>query len=64
MFDGFEATEVDVGETTIFIRRSGTGLPLQLLHGFPETHIMWQGAAPILAQCFTIVCADLRGLIG
>ncbi len=61
MFDDFEATDVDVGETTIFIRRSGTGLPLLLLHGFPQTHIMWHGVAPILAQHFTIICADLRG---
>jgi haloacetate dehalogenase len=61
MFDGFAASEIDVGETTIFIRRSGTGLPLLLLHGFPQTHMMWHGVAPLLAQHFTTVCADLRG---
>jgi haloacetate dehalogenase len=61
MFDGFEATTVDVGETTIFIRRKGRGAPLLLLHGFPETHLMWHRVAPTLAQEFTVICADLRG---
>jgi haloacetate dehalogenase len=32
-----------------------------LLHGFPETHLMWRTIAPALAQRFTVVCADLRG---
>ena len=35
MFDGFDAAEIDVGETTLFFRRKGTGRPLLLLHGFP-----------------------------
>jgi haloacetate dehalogenase len=52
---------VDVGETAIFIRRKGSGLPLLLLHGFPETHLMWHRVAPALAEDFTVVCADLRG---
>lgn len=61
MFDGFESSLVDVGETTIFIRRKGNGPPLLLLHGFPETHLMWHRVAPALAREFTVVCADLRG---
>jgi haloacetate dehalogenase len=61
MFGGFEASVVDVGETTIFIRRKGSGRPLLLLHGFPETHLMWHRVAPPLASEFTVVCADLRG---
>src|SRR5207244_9967005 len=61
MFEGFETSSIDVGETTIFIRRKGNGPPLLLLHGFPETHLMWHGVAPILADDFTVVCADLRG---
>jgi haloacetate dehalogenase len=32
-----------------------------LLHGFPQTHLMWRDVAPLLAQNFTVVCADLRG---
>src|SRR6266700_1493323 len=61
MFEGFETSSIDVGETTIFIRRKGNGRPLLLLHGFPETHLMWHDVASALAQDFTIVCADLRG---
>lgn len=61
MFDGFEASRVEVGETTIFVRRKGSGPPLLLLHGFPETHVMWHRVAPALAEELTVVCADLRG---
>jgi haloacetate dehalogenase len=61
MFGGFETSTVDVGEMTIFIRRKGSGRPLLLLHGFPETHLMWHRVAPALADDFTVVCADLRG---
>ena len=59
MFDGFEASKVNVAETEIFIRRKGSGRPLVLLHGFPETHLMWHAVAPALADAFTVVCADL-----
>jgi haloacetate dehalogenase len=61
MFDGFEARAIDVGDTTIFVRFKGTGPPVLLLHGFPETHLMWHRIAPVLANEFTVVCADLRG---
>jgi haloacetate dehalogenase len=61
MFSGFETSTIDVGETTIFLRRKGAGPPVLLLHGFPETHLMWHRVAPILAEEFTVVCADLRG---
>jgi haloacetate dehalogenase len=61
MFNGFDTSMVDVGETTIFIRRKGSGPPLLLLHGFPQTHLMWHRVAPVLAEEFTVVCADLRG---
>lgn len=52
---------VDTGETTVFVRRTGSGPPVLLLHGFPQTHLMWRGVAPLLAGGFTVVCADLRG---
>jgi haloacetate dehalogenase len=60
-FTGFQASVVDVGATTIFIRRNGNGSPLLLLHGFPQTHLMWHRVAPALSEEFTVVCADLRG---
>ena len=39
----------------------GTGPALLVLHGYPETHLMWHTAAPMLAQSFTVVAADLPG---
>ncbi len=61
MMDDFKADHVETGETSIFMRWSGTGAPILLLHGFPQTHVMWRGVAPLLAREFTVVCADLRG---
>jgi haloacetate dehalogenase len=61
MFETFTRATVDVGDTTLFIRRLGTGPPLLLLHGFPETHLMWHRVAPALGETFTVICADLRG---
>ncbi len=61
MFEGFESMIVETEDTSIFIRRGGTGAPLLLLHGFPQTHVMWHRVAPVLAETFTVICADLRG---
>jgi haloacetate dehalogenase len=61
MFSGFDGSTINVGDTTIFARRKGNGPPLLLLHGFPETHVMWHATAPALADAFTVICADLRG---
>lgn len=61
MFDDFQLGEIDTEETTIFFRRAGKGKPLLLLHGFPQTHVMWRDIAPLLTKNFAIVCADLRG---
>jgi haloacetate dehalogenase len=59
--DDFTASEIHTAETTIFVRSRGSGPPILLLHGFPETHLMWRDVAPLLARNFTVVCADLRG---
>jgi haloacetate dehalogenase len=61
MFEGFASALIDTGETTIWTRYGGSGPPLLLLHGFPETHLMWHKVAPRLAQEFTVVTTDLRG---
>ena len=61
MLDGFHAAEVPTYDTSLFLRWSGSGPPLLLLHGFPETHVMWRDVAPRLARRFTVVSADLRG---
>jgi haloacetate dehalogenase len=61
MFTGFDSELIAIREASIFVRRGGTGPPVLLLHGFPETHLMWRDIAPILSRDFTVVCADLRG---
>jgi len=61
VLDDFTAVDIDTHETRIFVRYSGSGAPLLLLHGFPQTHLMWRRVAPQLARVFTVVCADLRG---
>jgi haloacetate dehalogenase len=61
MLKDFEAVEVQAGEACIYARRSGTGPPVLLLHGFPQTHLMWRGVAPLTARDFAVVCADLHG---
>src|SRR5436309_10662484 len=61
MFEGFELTTIDTGEAQIRVRHGGSGPPLLLLHGYPQTHAMWHKIAPRLAQDFTVVAADLRG---
>src|SRR5262245_36728693 len=60
-FDAFEAMEVRTEDARIFLRRAGAGPPLLLLHGFPQTHLMWRDLAPLLARRFSVVAADLRG---
>ncbi|MFG1884859.1 alpha/beta fold hydrolase [Micromonospora sp. NPDC049102] len=61
MFDGFEEFDIATSGTTIRGRRGGDGPPVLLLHGVPETHLMWHKVAPRLAEHFTVVATDLRG---
>jgi len=58
---GSEKLRIDTGEAVISVSRGGTGPGVLLLHGFPQTQLMWRDIAPRLAQRFTVVCADLRG---
>ena len=61
MFEGFESKNIPTGETTIHAVVGGSGPPLLLLHGYPQTHVMWHEVAPGLAERFTVVASDLRG---
>src|SRR4051812_26934529 len=60
-FDGFESARVDVGEAVLRVRRGGSGPPVLLIHGHPQTHAMWHLVAPSLATQFTVVAPDLPG---
>jgi haloacetate dehalogenase len=61
MFRGFESHEIEVGDGCIFARHGGRGPGLLLLHGHPQTHVMWHAVADRLAGEFTVVATDLRG---
>ncbi|CAN5921681.1 alpha/beta hydrolase [soil metagenome] len=61
MFDGFERRQIQVGDVAINLVVAGDGPPLLLLHGYPQTHVMWHKVAPSLAARFTVVATDLRG---
>ena len=61
MFDGFTAAQIETSETFINLVHGGAGPPVLLLHGYPQTHVMWHKAAPVLAERYTVVAPDLRG---
>jgi haloacetate dehalogenase len=61
MFEGFAARRVTTSGTEIFLFTGGSGPPLLLLHGYPQTHALWHRVAPALSERFTLVCPDLRG---
>jgi haloacetate dehalogenase len=61
VFDEFASASIEVDDTEIFVRHAGRGPALLLLHGFPQTHMMWRAVAPALTADFSVVCADLRG---
>jgi haloacetate dehalogenase len=61
---GFDERMVDAGGVRIHARTAGSGAPVLLLHGYPETLSMWHRVAPALAERYAVVLADLRGYGG
>jgi haloacetate dehalogenase len=61
MFDDFFRKQIRTGETMINLVQGGSGYPILLLHGYPQTHVCWHRVAPQLAKHFTVICSDLRG---
>ncbi|MBO0781637.1 MAG: alpha/beta hydrolase [Ktedonobacteraceae bacterium] len=58
----FEHHTAQVGDVTIHYVRMGNGAPLVLLHGWPQTWFAWRHMIPLLAQHYTVIVPDLRGL--
>ena len=61
MFEEFTARHIRTEGAELFVRYAGSGKPVVLLHGFPQTSAMWHQVAPKLAEDFFVVCPDLRG---
>lgn len=61
MFENFETRSFAVNGVTINAVMKGNGPPLLLLHGYPQSHVMWHKIAPALAEHYTVVASDLRG---
>lgn len=60
-FPGFAVHDVPLGDAVIHAEVGGSGPPLLLLHGYPQTHVAWHRIAPTLARHFTVIAPDLRG---
>jgi haloacetate dehalogenase len=61
MFEGFDSRRVSANGVEINLVTAGSGPPVLLLHGYPQTHAIWRKVAPRLAERYTVVAADLRG---
>jgi haloacetate dehalogenase len=61
VFEGFSERILPTRRGVIHARVGGSGPPVLLLHGYPQTHLMWHGVADRLAERFTVVAADLPG---
>lgn len=61
MFEGFAQLRLKANGEEINLVRGGSGPPLLLLHGHPQTHVIWHKVAAALARHFTVVATDLRG---
>ena len=59
--DSFQQQMIELNGIELCVTSGGKGPPLVLLHGFPQTHLIWHRVAPLLAQQFTLVMPDLRG---
>ena len=61
LYPGYASHWIDTSAGKIFARVGGSGPPLLLLHGYPQSNVMWHRVAPVLAPHFTLVIADLPG---
>lgn len=61
MFNAFKTDTKQLDEVNIHYVMGGSGPPLLLLHGYPQSHVIWHKIAEQLAEQFTVVASDLRG---
>jgi haloacetate dehalogenase len=61
IFEGFTHARTEANGMAFDLVTAGSGDPVLLLHGYPQTRVMWHRVAPALAEQFTVVCPDLRG---
>jgi haloacetate dehalogenase len=60
-FGGFETHRLETSRGAVLAQVGGSGPPVLLLHGYPQTHLMWHAVAPLLAESATVVATDLAG---
>ena len=60
-FEGFGTWQMRFDDLNLHVLKGGQGPALLLLHGYPQTHLIWRHLAPVLAQHFTVYCPDLKG---
>ncbi len=58
---GFDRQRIDLGDIALSVHTGGQGVPLVLLHGYPQNHMCWAKVAPTLARSFRVIVPDLRG---
>jgi haloacetate dehalogenase len=61
LFPGFAQQRIATAAGAINLRRAGSGPAVLLLHGYPQTHVMWHPVAPVLALRHTVIAPDLPG---
>jgi haloacetate dehalogenase len=61
MFENFQRLDLETPSARIHLVKGGQGFPLLLLHGYPQTHVLWHKIAHRLAQHYTVIASDLRG---
>ncbi|MBU77796.1 MULTISPECIES: alpha/beta fold hydrolase [Gammaproteobacteria] len=59
--NNFNNTQIKTNGAEINLVHGGSGYPLLLLHGYPQTHAIWHQVAPSLTDNFHVICPDLRG---
>ena len=63
-FAGFDARRLETSRGTVHAMVGGSGPPVLLLHGYPQSLLMWRAVAPLLAERCTVVATDLAGYGG